>query len=293
MHLCPTAPRYDTPVDDWKKAYCSQYRISEKEMHHYGHCPDDILIPYGNYDADVTRRITLFYIDHLEKDVYGLDCWYAFTSSMQQWPAFLEMNCTGIPVDRDRLNDLMDLYAREADKLYSLVRRNVLWPGFNINSHYQLRELLFGTQYNFTKAEGDLRPVGAISLVLTPLYSTDKLPWDRAQAVHGDLAVPTSNARTLSMLATEYGNRYAKNGDMTDKFRRDTLTAIRQTKILRKALSYVLKEAETDSEGNEQERGLSDAGCPAHGRKIRRVRARVRYSSTRHSGVLLQSGNAG
>ena len=258
---CPSAPRYDNEIGTWATEFCKANKIKQKDLEGYGPCPDEILVPYGCYDADVTRRIALWYMERLNRDVYGLDCWGPFSNSMQQWAVFLEMNCTGLTVDRERLDDLMDVYSSKADNLIENIRNRLEWPRFNINSHYQMREALFGEKYNFAKTEGCLRPVGAKSLMLTPLYSTSKLSWEKAVEKDGELAIPTSDARSLNMLATEYFKRYAKSNEYWDKFVAETLTTLRNAKILKKALSYVLKDAVMNEAGEEQERGLSAFIC--------------------------------
>jgi len=261
MLRCPNVPRYETILEQWKKEYCKVHKLKEKELNGFGPCPDDILVYYGCYDADVTRRLALFYMENLEKDPYGLDCWEAFSNSMQQWGAFLEMNCTGLTVDRGRMDDLTNLYKREAKRLQGIVERNMCWPGLNTNSAYQLRELLFGEKYNGAKSKGCLRPPGALSLGLEPVYDTEGTPWAKAVELLGDLASPTCNGRSLSMLAYKYQELYKKSNNPVDAFRVETLRSIRGLKLLNKALSYVLKDSTTDSDGNTVERGLAAYIC--------------------------------
>jgi len=274
MLRLPSVPRYDSVITQWKKDYCKLHKIKEKELSGFGACPDETIIYYGCYDADVTRRLALFYMEHLYKDPYGLDCWEAFSNSMQQWPAFLEMNCTGLLVDRGRLDDLMNLYSKEAKRLHGQLERDTLWKGLNVNSSYQLRELLFGEKYNGAKKtvpkttdnkkvkKSDcLRPEGAVTLKLTPLYTTDDKPWDKATADPNNTPTPSCGSRSLSMLAYKYNQIYEEKGDELAKFRANILTNLRSLKLLNKALSYVLKGSVTSDDGTEIERGLSSYIC--------------------------------
>jgi hypothetical protein len=155
----------------------------------------------------------------------------------------------------------MDCYNTKAEKLMTKIRRDTAWKGLNLNSAYQLRELLFGEKYNFAKQAGCLRPDKAITLALEPLYATDGTPWEKAVNDSGNLAVPACNARTLSMLAARYKASFEKTGDVKDQFRSEILTNIRSVKLLRKALSYVLKDSITDDDGVETEQGLSAFIC--------------------------------
>jgi len=257
---CPGVPRYDVAMDEWKAAYAKANKISSKEVPGYGYCPDDILIPYGNYDADVTRRIALFYRDNLHKDPYGLNCWQAYTNSMQQWEPFLEMNCTGICVDRDRLNDLMEVYGNKQRSLLKSIRRRMHWPKFNLNSHYQMREILYGDKWNGAKKVGPLRPEGAVSLMTLPLYTTTGDSWD-PKFKPDDLVSPTSNARSLSMLATLHRADFEATGDDGEEFRAEILTDLRSAKILTKVMGYVLKEPIGLEDGEVKELGLSAYIC--------------------------------
>jgi uracil-DNA glycosylase family 4 len=54
-----TAPRYDRELDKWKIDYCRQQGLSSSDLEGYGMCPDEILLPYGMYDADVTLRLKI------------------------------------------------------------------------------------------------------------------------------------------------------------------------------------------------------------------------------------------
>ena len=266
MLRCPGVPRYDTTIDVWKAEFAKANKIKVSEIDGYGECPDEVLIPYGCYDADVTRRLAVYYRDHLHKDPSGLDCWPAYTNSMNQWLPFLEINTTGIEVDRDRLRDLTDLYGREADRLVAKIRESILWPAFNLNSHYQMRELLFGEEFNGAKKTGPLRPDDAKTLRITPLYDTANMLWEKALEEKGPLAVPAANSRSLRMLATDYMRKHetakAKGrNDNKSLFTATVLSDLRNAKILRKALSYVLKEPEVEDDGSETERGLSAYIC--------------------------------
>jgi len=262
MLRCPTVPRYDVPMDEWATAYCKKQGIKRKELPGYAQCPDHILIPYACYDADVTRRLALFYMENLSCDPYGLDCWIPFTNSMQQWPVFLEMNCTGLVVDRARMNDLASLYSDKCEKILAKIKRDTKWGTLNLNSAFQLRELLFGEKYNFAKQGGQLRPVGALALNLTPLYSTQKgMPWEKAVKEDGDLAVPACDSRSIAMLSHQYEVKFEASKKPSDKFISQLLANIRSYKLLRKVLSYVLKEADVDDEGNATEQGLAAYIC--------------------------------
>jgi len=266
MLRCPTVPRYDSGLDIWKKEYCKAHKIKEKELNGFGPCPDDIIVYYGCYDADVTRRIALYYMEHLEKDAYGLDCWEAFSNSMQQWPAFLEMNCTGLLVDRGRMDDLMSLYSSKAESLEKELKAMLKWPGLNINSPYQLREALYGEKYNGSKTGKALGPKNSIQLKLEPIYATDGTPWatilEKYKKGEEILSSPSCNSRSLSMLTYKYDKLFNETGNEKHKFSADVTSKLRHLKLLKKTLSYVLKGGLVDEDGGEAEpQGLSAYIC--------------------------------
>jgi len=72
------APRYDIPLEDWKTKRTQELKLTKVALEGYGECPDNILLPYANYDADATRRIALKLLPLLDKDYEGNCCWEPF-----------------------------------------------------------------------------------------------------------------------------------------------------------------------------------------------------------------------
>lgn len=154
-----TAPRYDDGLMDWKRAYCKEHGLKDAELEGFGDCPDDVLIgersangrvrqSYSCYDADVARRLALKRRKQLCCDLYGNNCWEAFWMNMRVLPAVLEINTHGIVVDRDRVDTLTDTYMASRAAMEQRVREWARWPELNLNSVYQVRELLFGESLN-------------------------------------------------------------------------------------------------------------------------------------------------
>lgn len=232
-------PRYDIRLQEWKKRFCAERGLTDKQLDGYGQCPDDVLHPYALYDADATIR--LFYkfngdgdrpglldlpMTVPEHDARGQESGRtsvlagghpAPTSREAAWVshkatlAALEMEMTGLEVDRVRGDDLtmlfMDAKVERIDELRQLVRwedRTVdagltakgkpkkpkLVQGFNVDSSQQVSELLFGEQLNGKSDPtiGEitrLRPPGALSLGLTPIKVAGtkvKKTWEVAMA---------------------------------------------------------------------------------------------------------------
>jgi DNA polymerase len=177
-----SAPTYWARLDKWKKDYCKQNKIKAGDMGGYGNCPSHILHPYANYDADVTRRIMMrFYGTNgrdglLAADMYGNDCWLPYWVAHQASLAFLEMEMTGLVIDRDRADELTQLFMLTQEKLLEEVREELNWPEFNPKSHPQLAVALFGRTFvkNFTNSV--VVPPTAILLDLMPIKTTGKRP---------------------------------------------------------------------------------------------------------------------
>jgi uracil-DNA glycosylase family 4 len=175
-------PRWEGPVLRWRKQYCKDNGISDSDLGGYGHCPDEVLIPYGCYDADVTRRLYDYFngVDgapgKLDADRYGNNCRLPFWLSMRAYPAFIEMRQKGILIDKARVADLTELYTKLYSNLIDKLRLDIKWPDFNPSSPYHKRELLFGEELSGRRdSDGNIirqRPPGAISLGIAPYKST-------------------------------------------------------------------------------------------------------------------------
>jgi uracil-DNA glycosylase family 4 len=179
------APRWDFEVTKWRQQYCAQHKLKAKELEGYGECPDNILFPYGGLDAINTRRLQTAIIKMLNNDRHNNNSWVPFHISMRAQLAFNEMGEIGVKIDRERIDELTDLYVSVRDARLRELREIVKWPNFNHRSNPQSVELLFGEEYNQKRdPEGNpvrLRPEGAESLRLEPVKSTGQkgTPWER------------------------------------------------------------------------------------------------------------------
>jgi DNA polymerase len=178
------AARWDIDIIKWRKQYCSEHKLKEKDLPGYGDCPDEILLKYGTLDAVYTRRLKKQVQKMLDQDRHGNASWVPYHITMQALPAFCEMGMTGIKVDRERIDMLTDLYVEVREARLQELRDEVGWPTFNPRSQPQCVELLFGERYGKKDDIGDvrrLRPDGAVSLGLRPVKTTGQrgMPWER------------------------------------------------------------------------------------------------------------------
>lgn len=219
------APRYDTRLIEWKKAYCNEHKMKDEELEGYGPCPDAILLgerdethpthhrySYACYDADVVWRLALNQQRRLCRDSRDNNCWEPFWMSMRAQPAVLEINSTGVMLDKERTDQLTATYMQARDRLEAKIREWARWPDFNLNSVFAIREFLYGERLNgkVRKNPDDppvrLRPPGARSLYLKPIISTDKRPmlWSRVIAEGlEDQKTPSTNKTALEILRQE------------------------------------------------------------------------------------------
>ena len=175
-------PRWEGPILDWRKSHCRAKGIKDSELEGYGDCPDDVIIPYGCYDADVTRRLFDYYNGHgsvkgkLDADKYGNNCRPAFWLSSRAYPAFIEMHEKGILIDKARVLELTDSYNLLYENLMVKIRAVIHWPDYNPSSTFHNRELLFGEELSGKRdINGGFikqRPDDAMTLSLTPYKST-------------------------------------------------------------------------------------------------------------------------
>lgn len=232
-----TAPRYDMQLLEWKKGHCAEKGFKPGELEGYGAAPEHILagVPqpdgrlrnsYSVYDADVARRLALVARERLCRDHMGHNCWEAMWISMRALPAVLEINCGGVLIDRNRLDELTMIYMGARNDLRRKIQTWANWPAFNIDSVFHVREFLFGEELNGHETEpGDppkrLRPAGARSLRLSPIMSTDKRPMLWEDVVREGLTrekTPGTNKMSLSILAQDNQEVLKKVGGVWKKF---------------------------------------------------------------------------
>ena len=262
-------PRYDKELQEWKTNYCKQNGLSDAELEGYGECPDNILLPYGMYDADVTLRLYHKLSPLLDSDYDGNCCREAFWESQIATPAVLDIHQNGIKLDRGRIDFLTARFMEARTELEADIRKRLNWPDFNIRSLIQTKEALFGHQLNGkrdpeTGEHVRIRPADAISLSLTPIFDTSKppKPWDeikqsKAESLHS----PCTNKQVLSILAQT----------VTDKKKAEIVGLFRDFRFLDQALKNVLRppcvDEKTedpiyDDDGNlEYDKGLASACC--------------------------------
>jgi uracil-DNA glycosylase family 4 len=263
-----TAPIYWERLDKWKKEYCTRNKLKADELGGYGNCPSHILNPYANYDVDVTRRIMLqFYGTDgtdglLSADMYRNDCWLPYWTAHQASLAFLEMEMTGLVIDKDRADELTQLFMLTQDQLLEEVRQELNWPAFNPKSHPQLAVALFGRKFikNFTNKIAV--PEEAKTLNLKPIKTTGKRPklWKDIPDAAKVTAPPSTDKESLGILG--HNN--------------PTAAKIRDYKFISQVLQSVLRKPneteegdfETDDGGNyKYEKGL--VGCVHADGKVR------------------------
>lgn len=253
-------PRYDIALQKWKEDWCKKRGLEPKDLEGYGECPSEVLHPYGNYDADATFRLR----DRLEgtddqpglldEDVYGLDSWRACWQAHRASLSFLEMEMTGMCVDRQRGDDLTASYdAAKVERLNEL-RALARWPNFNPNSVPQCRELLFGRMLNGTvDKENDgqpkrLRPDGAVCLKLRPVKASGKTgkPWERIESAgETHLYSPSTDKEVLGILG-----RVADDATEEERLASEIVFKLRDVRFIAQVLRSVLRVPKLDEDTN-------------------------------------------
>lgn len=265
-----SAPAYWEPLDRWRKEYCTKNKIKSEQMGGYGACPTSVLHPYANYDADVTRRIMIkFYGTNgtdglLAKDMYGNDCWLPYWTAHSASLAFLEMEMTGLVLDRHRADELTTMFMTAQGQLLEELRQDLNWPSFNPKSHPQMAVALFGREFIDRFTTPVPVPDDAMLLNLAPVKTTGKRPTLWADlAMRGDdinKAVPSTDKESLGIL----GHQNASAAKLRDfKFISQVLQS-----VLRKPNMNDDGDFEIDDNGNYiYEKGL--VGCVHADGKVR------------------------
>jgi DNA polymerase len=257
-----TAPIYWEQLDDWRKKHRTENKLKASEMAGYGECPAHVLHPYGSYDVDVTRRIMMrFYGTNgadgkLAHDQHGHDCWLAYWTAHRASLAFLEMELTGLVIDRCRADELTTMFMNTQERLIAEVRQELNWPDFNPKSQPQLAVALFGLKFLDRFTNPPTIPEDAQLLNLRPVKTTGKRPvlWTELswRGIDAKTATPSTDKESLGILG--YVN--------------PTAAKIRDYKFISQVLQSVLRkpnltddgDVEVDENGNfTYEKGL--VGC--------------------------------
>lgn len=233
------APRYDKDLDQWKTDYCKKRGMKSGDLEGYGECPDEVLLPYGIYDADVTLRLFYAFDVLLDEDHDGNCCREPFWESQIATPAVLEIHRTGMLVDKSRVDFLTNAFMTAKGSLESKLRAEVNWEDFNIRSTQHVKELLFGYKLNgrIDKETGEpvrIRPEGAKTLNLKPLFDTSQppKPWMEIEmAGKEDQHSPSTGKQVLSILGRE----------TADEEKAKVVNMIRDYRFLDQVLKTVLR----------------------------------------------------
>ena len=278
-------PRWEGPVTDWRKEFVKKMGIKNSELEGYGDCPDEVIVPYGCYDADVTRRLFDYYNGcdgkpgALDGDKYGNNCRPAFWMSSRAYPGFIEMRQKGIMIDAGRVLQLTEAYDKMYDSLLTKLRAVVNWPDYNPSSTFHNRELLFGEELSGKRdASGNpvrQRPDGAMSLGVTPYKSTGmgskgKLWSELILRREAHMYTPSADKETLTILADEH----------------PVIAMLRDTRALQHLRTTVLRGPDVDKDGNDKTDSegdvVYDKGILSYVNEDGRVRSM--FSQTKETG---------
>ncbi len=245
------APRYDIPLQEWKTLWAKKNGKKLKDLEGYGPCPDNIIIPYGNYDADVTFRIKEAVWPLLDCDYEGNCCREPFWETMLTVNAIIEMKQTGIPVSKARIDELTTIFVAARAKKEQEIKEYTKWPEFNPRSTNQVREFLFGWERNgkVDKEGKKIRqsPDGqdgnpeAVLLNLEPVLDTSKppRPWrEIKEKGKEDEHNPGTGKTVLGVLSQDYPDQQAQ------------VQMIRDYRFLDQVLKSLLRPPVTDKDGN-------------------------------------------
>ena len=264
-----TAPRWDLPLEEYKKNYCKINKIPQSALKGYGDIPDEVLFPYAGYDADVTLRIMLKLFPLLDRDYNGQCCWEPFWESMFVQEVILSMHKNGILVDRERVDELTRNFMAARSALEEKIKNWAQWPDLNLRSLFQIRELIYGEKYNGKGTR--LRPSTARSLGLRPLIDTGKPPqaWDEIeQRGEDNKHLPATSKSAFNLLI----NMYKEHPHI------EVVGWLRDYRYIDQVLRTVLREPLQDDSGTyiEDEEGnfIYESGLPSFIDPDNRVRTR-------------------
>jgi len=225
----------------------------------YGWIPDDLLYTYGAWDAAAELQLGKLYLSRLKADRLGNDCTRAYWISHRAALAVLEINSTGLPVDRKKIDYFSEVFAVKRDQLLADIRKEMRWPTFNPRSRFEFAEALFGEQYNgYFQQYGKrkrIRPLGAFTLRAVPLRTTGRYPmeWEEAVKKTSNTCTPSTGKQTLGeMFYSGEKLRVYRKVDSEWVVRQEDhgklIGLLRDFRFLDQALKSLIREPVKDSE---------------------------------------------
>lgn len=280
MNLCGVR-RYDGGVLAAKKDMCERLAIKPSKLQGYGEIPDEILHPYGNWDADTTMRIfvEMTKVDgHLDKDQYGNPSWKPFWLSQGKMSAELEMEMEGLQIDCKRAETLTAVYTEARDKILARLEQLTKWPEFNPQSVIQTRCVLFGPNLcgKINKDTGEVddpRPdeaKDAVILNLQPVKTTGKPAREWARIVR----LGQENQFTASCDKESLGILLYRAISKDDKEAEEIITELRNFRFINRVLTgtFCPPDAEEGAQYDEDGDMVFEKGFMTYVEWDRRVR---------------------
>lgn len=273
-------------IENDRKQQIDEEQLKYKHMmaDGYGWIPDDKLYPYAAYDAAAELVLGEIYLEYLKADRFGNDCTKAYWISHRAAFAALEINRTGMRVDRAVLDDLSVAFLRKRDQLLQEIRDYFNWQDFNPRSKFEFAEVLFGEEFNgYMQQYGTIRrhrPEGAKTLRAEPLRTTGKYPmeWSKVREEgRVELASANTSKQTLGEMFYSADKLTVREKDpltgqwhYTTKDYSKPIGLLRSYRYMDQALKSLMRqpnldaqgEVETDEDGNaDYEAGISTLIC--------------------------------
>jgi hypothetical protein len=249
-------PRYDVKLQAWKDRYCKDRQLKDRELEGYGMCDDHILHPYALYDVDSTFRLFERFngvgaqVGMLDCDSVGLSSRAAFWLSHGATLAALEMEMTGILLDRERGDTLTQLFIAARTARLAELRSILNWPDFNPGSAFQVRDWLYGEALNGAKRQDEavpvrLRPAHLESLDFTPVKAAGaklKLTWEQVVARNlVGLVNPAADKESTGIFSYDRTPTTILDPDGKPYTKGDLVGRLRDIKFIGQVLSGVLR----------------------------------------------------
>ncbi len=208
----------------------------------FGWIENDVLYPYAAGDVDATWRAIMRFIELLDADRFGNNCWVPYWRNHRASLVAAEIMQLGLLVNKRRLARYCKAYKAIYEDLSAELQKIARWPGFNCDNYRHVLEFVYGQRYSAAKDKvtgfrKSVRPPGALTLNAEPILTNEKSPriWeDVRRRGEENISTPGTNGKTIGVLHNNpAGLKVRRYNPITDRWEIRDITSPQSLMMIR------------------------------------------------------------